>query len=712
MRTGIAVLTLAFVAAFLQTANIQAQSTNPTYLAQFPSVERIKADVRGVDAMETAAKQAGVFWQLHQLIYNLAYSQRRTDRQFSPDEQRMSADYRNACYVALQTFEGKVSGADKSRWFELHTKYEIDLWLLDEVMKRYFTPELRKAVYVALKGEMPTTDAPETSRLTPPAGSSTAGTNPRRTSGSTSPTAQPGAATGRLYYDAAGNWKYQDQFGGVYDKNGYTWADGSLTTNSGYQVKANQPNIIDNGDGTKTDLSKSLGRPVTLQEARQVAISSEESLQDMGYSQPNTPEAVIAKLENRSTNAPAVKSNSTSPRAGPKTTSQPSQPSTSAGLSAEAYADQGSQLFDAKNYAQSIEAYKKALAVNPSLRRGYLGLALAYEAQKQWQSAIENRQKALALKPDDANSLGLLANDYFFNKEYQRSVAAAKQYIALRPNDPVGFLQLAVAYRAAEQFPEAIEGFRAAIRLNPEKRVLSLVYSYLGHTYLQVGKKQDALQIYEALKPLDPEKAQALYDSINKPQASSSSQEMSKSIQTKPLPATADAAAQKLWVRAKAGNVDAQNSLGWKYQNGLNGMSADMAEARKWYRLAAAQGNASGKVNLCKSYAEELHISDDSDNNPSAPIRALRGSKTLIAEAFKSCGVAANIGLTGPSKYILGVLYAKGGPGLEPNYEEAYFWLSMPWSEDVLRDKVGKKLTPERRAEIKQRADAWKPPTP
>jgi tetratricopeptide (TPR) repeat protein len=146
-----------------------AQSKQPSYLNQFPSVEQIKADVRGVDEMETAAKQAGIFWQLQQLVSNLAYSQHRMDRQFTPDEQRMSVDYRNGYYSALQLFEGKVAGDDKPRWFELHTKYELDTWLLDEVLKKYFAPETRRSIYVALKGQMPTTEAPPKSRLAPSA---------------------------------------------------------------------------------------------------------------------------------------------------------------------------------------------------------------------------------------------------------------------------------------------------------------------------------------------------------------------------------------------------------------------------------------------------------------------------------------------------------------------------------------------------------------
>ncbi|HEV2827584.1 MAG TPA: hypothetical protein VGW76_08245 [Pyrinomonadaceae bacterium] len=168
MKSKPSILVLVAALALMLTAQIQAQ-TNPPYLAQFPSPDRIKADVRGVDAMDTAAKQAGIFWQLRQLISLLAYSQKRIESQFTPDEQRMEPEYRSANYFAMQPFEGKVTGADKTRWFELHTKYEGDLWLRDEVFKKYFTPELRRTVYSMLKVPVPTGSAPPGSTLQPSA---------------------------------------------------------------------------------------------------------------------------------------------------------------------------------------------------------------------------------------------------------------------------------------------------------------------------------------------------------------------------------------------------------------------------------------------------------------------------------------------------------------------------------------------------------------
>ena len=64
-----------------------------------------------------------------------------------------------------------------------------------------------------------------------------------------------------------------------------------------------------------------------------------------------------------------------------------------------------------------------------------------------------------------------------------------------------------------------------------------------------------------------------------------------------------DAEAVK-WYRlaAEQGNASAQYNLGVGYANG-EGVPQDDAEAVKWYRLAAEQGNASAQYNLGVRYA-------------------------------------------------------------------------------------------------------------
>jgi len=78
--------------------SLQAQVTNPPYLSQMPTVEGVMRDVKGVDPIDTTARQAGVLWQLQGVILNLARGQGRNDFQLAPAESRLSSEYRTAYY--------------------------------------------------------------------------------------------------------------------------------------------------------------------------------------------------------------------------------------------------------------------------------------------------------------------------------------------------------------------------------------------------------------------------------------------------------------------------------------------------------------------------------------------------------------------------------------------------------------------------------------
>jgi TPR repeat protein len=66
------------------------------------------------------------------------------------------------------------------------------------------------------------------------------------------------------------------------------------------------------------------------------------------------------------------------------------------------------------------------------------------------------------------------------------------------------------------------------------------------------------------------------------------------------------------WYRraAEQGNAQAQSNLGAMYDNG-QGVRQDYAEAVKWYRKAADQGEADGQFNLGIMYARGRGIAQD-----------------------------------------------------------------------------------------------------
>jgi hypothetical protein len=160
---------------------------------------------------------------------------------------------------------------------------------------------------------------------------------------------------------------------------------------------------------------------------------------------------------------------------------------------------------------------------------------------------------------------------------------------------------------------------------------------------------------------------------------------------------------------AEGGYADAQNILGSRYETG-KGVPPDAASSRKWFRMAAEQGHASAQASLCKSYIKALNAYSDKDEEANEPIGTLNASKADMEDAIKWCGASAQRGLT-TSQYNLGLLYAKGSAVIKPNFEAAYFWLSMQQPSDVFRNKVSNNLSAEKKAQIEKSSQQWEPGT-
>ena len=92
----------------LNSSHALAQQLDPSYLSQFPSVEKVMTAMKTTDPRETAIRQMGAFYQLTEIIKTL--SGRREFRGLTPDEQRVMGIYQTANYkvgeAASKTFPG------------------------------------------------------------------------------------------------------------------------------------------------------------------------------------------------------------------------------------------------------------------------------------------------------------------------------------------------------------------------------------------------------------------------------------------------------------------------------------------------------------------------------------------------------------------------------------------------------------------------------
>jgi uncharacterized protein len=157
---------------------------------------------------------------------------------------------------------------------------------------------------------------------------------------------------------------------------------------------------------------------------------------------------------------------------------------------------------------------------------------------------------------------------------------------------------------------------------------------------------------------------------------------------------------------AENGDPGAEFSLAF---GSINGFSAD---ALKWFRMAAENGHSMAQNIMGRVYASNIGGVGPYGRDGDMFFAKHEGLAPDYAEAAKWFRKAAEQG-EGDGEYFLGLLL-RDGLGVKQDYEEAYFWTSrgIRGYEDKfpgLLDEIRKHLTLEQIADVDKRVKEWKP---
>ena len=121
-----------------------AQAAGSDYTKDLPSVERVKAEIKGSDATDTLARQAAVFNYLVSYIDRIKYN--RTVRgPYTPGEQQMMGAYRLAAYQISQDYAKSHTPAQAADFERLHGQYEMNSPFYADWSKRLIGPQTAAA---------------------------------------------------------------------------------------------------------------------------------------------------------------------------------------------------------------------------------------------------------------------------------------------------------------------------------------------------------------------------------------------------------------------------------------------------------------------------------------------------------------------------------------------------------------------------------------
>jgi localization factor PodJL len=180
---------------------------------------------------------------------------------------------------------------------------------------------------------------------------------------------------------------------------------------------------------------------------------------------------------------------------------------------------------------------------------------------------------------------------------------------------------------------------------------------------------------------------------------------------------------------AKKGDQLALFEIGARYTDGRD-VKIDLAEAAKWYQLAADRGSAPAEYRLANFYEKGTGVTRDVDKAKALYKSAAEkgnasamhnlavlyatgvGGTPDFAEAARWFKEAANLNIR-DSQFNLAILYARGN-GVPQDLEETYKWFAIAAREGdqdaaQKRDEVANALSAEKLKSAKAKLDLWKP---
>ena len=161
------------------------------------------------------------------------------------------------------------------------------------------------------------------------------------------------------------------------------------------------------------------------------------------------------------------------------------------------------------NYNDAVNAYSKAIVLDPKYVEAYYKRGFAYSKLGQYQRAIKDYDEAIRLKSDDAELYVFRGGAYYFLGQHQRAIEDYTQAIRLKSDFAEAYTLRGAAYNELGQYQQAVVDHNQAIRLKPD---FAGAYAARGVAYAYLGQYKNARENYDEAIRLKPNNKGTYYN--------------------------------------------------------------------------------------------------------------------------------------------------------------------------------------------------------
>jgi tetratricopeptide (TPR) repeat protein len=154
-----------------------------------------------------------------------------------------------------------------------------------------------------------------------------------------------------------------------------------------------------------------------------------------------------------------------------------------------------------KQYKKAILAINDAIRANPKNANFYNNLGLLYEQIKLYDYAIKAYKKAVKLNPKFSKAINNIGVLLYETKKYEQSANIFKIVLDVDPTYYEAYSNMGAALNKAKKYDEAIKALETAIEKNPNH---SGAYTNLGNVYNKIYEYKKAVKMHEKSIELEP----------------------------------------------------------------------------------------------------------------------------------------------------------------------------------------------------------------
>lgn len=151
---------------------------------------------------------------------------------------------------------------------------------------------------------------------------------------------------------------------------------------------------------------------------------------------------------------------------------------------------EGDRLMDENQTDTAIQAYKRAIEIDPDFAEAHFKLGVAY-------GLMEYQMEQDGHVADTLDSKGRTRSE----KAFEHAVEAYKKYLDANPNDDAAHFNLARTYNKLNKDDEAEKEFRTAVKLKPDDTEYQ---TELGNILIKLAKYHEAIPPLNKAIELDP----------------------------------------------------------------------------------------------------------------------------------------------------------------------------------------------------------------